>query len=178
VSIARKHLENWYVSQGRPLSNKVKNLVRNHRNIRNPQGLQLQHYTEKKRNEHNLEQWDIQIKVGSISSKNYMEVRSKLYGLAHRQIDKQINQRNVNPLEKVTRGQNNLTTVRIVVRTNHANVYNEKTFYRVSKLSKLLDWRMTRALALWRHRYFCLHAASCEIRLFRLLFRINANVYL
>jgi len=77
-----------------------------------------------------------------------MEVRSKLYGLAHRQIDKQINQRNVNPLEKVTRGQNNLTTVRIVVRTNHANVYNEKTFYRVSKLSKLLDWRMTRALAL------------------------------
>jgi len=31
-------------------------------------------------------------------------------------------------------------------------------------------------VALWRHHY-CLHAAICTNRLFKLLFRVNANVY-
>ena len=45
-----------------------------------------------------------------------------------------------------TRGQSNLTKGRIAVRTNRANACNDKTRHRY------LDWRITGAVALWRHR--------------------------
>jgi len=67
----------------------------------------------------------------------------------------------------LTSGQSNLTKGHIAEHSNSANIYNAKQL--IKTMSNLHD--------VIRHHYY-LHATICEIRHFKLLFCINANVYL
>ena len=56
--------------------------------------------------------------------------------------------------------------------TNRVNIYDEKMFN--LKVSNLLDWHITSAV-LCDVIAICLHVTICAIRLFKLLFHINAK---
>ena len=73
-----------------------------------------------------------------------------------------------------TRGQSYLTKSRIAVCMNRANIYNEKTFY----LNGVRIYSTGASLVPWLCDIIaiCLLAAICAVRLFKLLFRANANV--
>ena len=67
----------------------------------------------------------------------------------------------------LTNGQSNLTKGHIAEHSNCANIYNAKQL--IKTMSNLHD--------VICHHYY-LHATICKIRHFKLLFCINANVYL